>query len=1800
MGADDPSGSPGGRSPLTRFRPDGQESLAPAGARAKAAANLAALHVLDELRSEGRSARADEQAVLARWSGWGALPGIFDEADAGWADIREELRSLLDEEAWDAARRTTINAHYTSAEVVAAIWEAVENVGFRGGRVLEPGCGSGNFIGLAPSHLPLSFVGVELDPTTAAIASALYPDADIRTEGFERSRLAADSFDVVVGNVPFGRVVLHDPVHNASRHSIHNHFILKSLRLTHPGGVVAVVISRYTLDARNPAARREMAELADLVGAVRLPAGAFRAAAGTDAVTDVVLLRRRAPGEVSRSAPWAALATAVSDDGEVELNEWFVARPELILGELRATGGQYREDDLTVVAHDEPLGPALHAALGSVVERGRDAGLGWAPASVTVAPPAPELHGVEGPHKEGAILATPEGGFAQVQGGVVRRFEVKPKSDRTELKALVALRDALAEVLEAQAHSFDDTAFGAAQARLNRAYDAYAERFGALNRFALVPTGRTDPSTGQATYRRVRPRMGGFGADPDFFSVLALEVFDPDTQTATKAPVFSARVVAPRQTRRGAERAEDALAICLDDHGRIDLDVIAGLLGVTPARARSELGALVWDDPESGQLVPAATYLSGDVRRKLAVATKAAEADPLYHAHVEELRAVVPPDLGAEEIDARLGVAWIPPTDVEAFATEVLGASQVVIEYAAVTATWAVAAATWERRSVGATSMWGTARADAIGLLQSSLNQQSASVYDHFEDGSRVLNQAETLAAREKQEALESRFSAWVWEDPERAERLSTRYNDLFNGTVLPRYDGSHLSLPGLSSAFTPHQHQRDAVWRMVQEPTVLLAHAVGAGKTATMVMGGMELRRLGLVRKPAYVVPNHMLEQFAREFLQLYPQARVLVAGRAETSAAGRKHFVARCATGDWDAVVITHSAFERIPVSAATKRDFLARRLTELREAIAASKGLTVKRLELRMANLEERHKALLADERRDDGVTFEATGIDWVAVDEAHFYKNRQFPTHIQGVGGQGSKRAEDLEMKLECLRSRHGARVATFATATPIANSLAEMYVMQAYLQPEALARAGVSHFDAWAANFGRTVTALELAPDGTSYRLTSRFARFRNVPELLTMFRATADVRRADELSLAAPAIAGGGAETVVVPASEQLKEYMATLASRAEQVRNRVVTPHEDNMLKISGDGRRAALDLRLVAEVAPPDAGKIGVAAERVAAGYYANAAAVYREPTGEQSARRGALQLVFCDLGTPHEGAWSVYEELRSQLVRRGVPREAIAFMHDAGDDRAKAELFAACRAGRVAVLVGSTEKMGVGTNVQDRLVALHHLDCPWRPADIEQREGRALRQGNQNAEVAIVRYVTEGSFDIFMWQTVERKAAFIHQVMRGEVAGREVDDIGEQALSYAEVKALASGNPLLLEKAGVDNEVARLSRLRRSHHQDQARLSRVAETADTRASHLRAVVAQCDEAIARRVPTRGDQFRMSVEGDTFRSRTDAGRRLRAALAEAGAGRPGSREVGRLGGFSLDIVGERDALGSTVHVQLRGTPIRLTFARHEIGGIDPVGLVQRLEHRLNSLEGTRDDARRELNRVDGEVALARSRLGARYPDEERLRTLLDRQAEIARSLEAAIEMAGPATTSPVEQEPFPATAAGLRAACEAIAQESPNSNRYCAALDFLGRLPTLPGQLGEAVGNVLASPAAPPPSAVTRIRQSVGSVRSATSAGPKVRKVDQTPDQIAGLQRARDLAFDRLAVAISGGNGRSEAPSDARAWAGVLDRAVDALVAGRAADLPVLEAGISPGLPATGCVEPAPDRTIGVGAWD
>jgi len=1578
-------------------------------------ANLAALTTLRSVQRDGRPATAGEQRAMARWSGWGAVPEVFDGSreEFGWA--RAQLAKLLTPQELAAAARSTLNAHYTDAALVQAMWAAAGRLGFEGGQVLEPGSGSGNFIGFAPVSADVT--GVELEPVTAAIAAALYPGATVITGSFGDVRLPEASFDLVIGNVPFGNFTLHDPRHNRSGHGIHNHFIIKSLRLTRPGGLVMVLTSRYTMDARNPAARREIADLADLAGALRLPGGAHQRAAGTSVVTDLLVLRRREPGREADATTWEQARLVELDGAQVPVNEYFLDHPEAVLGDMGAVGGAYRADDLVVT----PTGDTARAfarGLERITAGARTRGLTWTPsadATATRPEPAPASR-----HPDGYLDAGQDGTFTEVADGSARPFEV-PRSQAAELSALLGLRDAAVRLLEAEAAAAEDTPQTERLRReLGRRYDGYVRAYGPLNRFSLRRTGRTDPATGEPIMARVAPPQGGFRSDPYAPLVYALEEFDPAGQRAAKAAIFAHRVVAPRSPRLGADTAADALAICLDTHGEPRLDEIARLLGVTEDQARDELGTLVYDDPQSDRLVPAAEYLSGNVRDKLRAAERAAADDPRFAVNAAELRTVIPADLSPGEIDARLGAAWIDAGYVEQFLRETLDDPQLRVEHPG-GQIWAVRG---HASSVLAASTWGTDRYPAPQLAQAICEQRKIEVRDlvHTPDGDRSIpNIDATLAAQEKAAELAEHFSAWAWQDPARAESLARTYNERFNNLVLRSYDNAQLTLPGLSLAFRPRPHQVAAVARMIHEPAVLLAHEVGAGKTAEMIIGVTELRRLGLVRKPAIVVPNHMLEQFAREWLQLYPQSRVLVARREQLRGDQRRRFIGRCATGDWDGIVMSRSAFERIPLSPAEQAAYMERELDQMRLWVQTAKsggGLTVKRLEAALLRAEERLKAKL-DSVKDPGITWEATGVDYLCIDEAHGYKNLQTTSNITDAAIDGSMRASDLDMKIDYLRRRNGTRVVTFATATPIANSVTEAHVMQRYLRPDLLDAAGVAVFDSWAATFGQVVTQVELAPEGgDSFRVKSRFARFRNVPEMLRIWHMFADVKTAADLHLPVPVLAERPGdrrrvpETVTVEPSEDLIDYVAGLGRRAEAIRNRAVAPEDDNMLKVSGDGRRAALDLRLVGlpQTVP---GKLAAAASRIAAIWQAHRDDEYLAPDGTPYPVRGSLQLVFCDVGTPGP-LWNAYHELRDQLTGHGLPRDAVRFVHEAKTDTDLARMFAACRSGHVAVLVGSTEKLGVGTNVQDRAVALHHLDAPWRPADVDQREGRIIRQGNLNAEVQVIRYLAARSFDGYLWQTLERKARFIHDIMSPALDAREIGDIGDTVLSFSEAKALATSNPLLMDKAQADADLARLVRAERAHSRTQDTLRRTITRLEQHITAQTRLAADIDTAITRRQDTRGDAFTMTVDGRAYRKRADAGRHLLDRIREEAANQLGFRQrtmrTGELGGFTLTITIAQTPGQVTVTPALEDAPgTEMTLTPSDLAEIDPAGLVARLENRLGRLEASKARVLTDIDRSRGEIDHATASLGKPFPQTAELAAARERSRQIDEQLQAA-----------------------------------------------------------------------------------------------------------------------------------------------------------------------------------------------
>ena len=1615
-------------------------------------ANLLALRTLGLLRDEQRPATADEQRVLARWSSWGAVPEIFDEARDTFAREREQLRGLLDEDAYAAARRTTINAHYTDPAYVQQLWRAVGELGLQEGLVLEPGAGAGTVIGMAPPGVRM--VGVELDPTTAQIARALYPDADIRAESFADTRLPA-TFDGAIGNVPFADVTLHDPRHNRGGHSIHNHFIIKSLALTRPGGVVALLTSHYTLDARNPAARREMNALADLLGAVRLPSGAHRRAAGTDVVTDLLVFRRREPDRAPTSTSWETTRVLDLAGEQLRVSSYFAEHPQRVLGELAVGRGAYSATNL-VVRGDRATTPArLAAALDDVVEQARAAGLTFSerPASL----PAPEA-AAQAPEGlwERHIAIDAGGRFTTIVNGLEQPLAV-PRSQVVELRALLGLRDVAKALLGAEAATVDDSAaIDALRSTLRDRYGAYVTRYGPINRFTLRSTGRVD-DTGAPRMARVSPRvMATLREDPFSSLVRALEVFDEQTQTAKPAALLHQRVVVPRTPILGVETVDDALAVSMETRGRVDLAAIAQLLGDDEASTRAALGERVFDDPARGELVTAAEYLSGNVREKLELARASATQRPELAVNVAALDAVIPPDLGMQDVEPRLGAAWIDADTHAAFLVEILDDPSIRVEHPG-GALWDVRGNT---HSVRASSEWGTRRMAATAIVKATLEQRPVQVTDEVDDGRRVVNAEESAAAQEKAAALQERFADWVWEDPDRATRLLAEYNRRFNAIVLRDYaaEGTRLTLPGLARTFTPLEHQRSAVARMLREPAVGLFHQVGAGKTAEMVIGTMELKRLGMVSKPVVVVPNHMLEQFSREWMQLYPQARLLAASSQDLAGERRREFVARVATNDWDAVVMTRSAFERIPLSDEAQGDYVRSEIASLRAMLDASKaahGLTVKRLE-KMVLAGESRLAERLDAVHDRGITFEQTGIDYLVVDEAHDYKNLQTASNIRDAAIEGSKRASDLHMKAEYLRSRHGERVITAATATPIANSVTEAHVMQRFLRPDLLADAGVADFDSWAATFGQVTTEIEMAPTGGgNYRMQTRLSRFQNVPEMLRMWHVFADVKTAEDLDLPTPELqrrpdGRRAPQTVVIAPSPQITAYLAELGERAEAVRSGAVAPEDDNMLKISTDGRKAALDMRLVTGERASTPATLDVAADNIAAIERDSRDRRYVDAAGDPSPTPGALQIVFCDLGTPR-ATWNAYDELRDQLVERGVPRERVRFVHEASNDADKARLFAAARAGHIAVLVGSTQKMGVGTNIQARAIALHHLGCTWRPADIEQREGRLLRQGNQNAEVGIFRYVTEGSFDSYMWQTVERKARFISQIMRGRLDLRSIEDIGDSSLSFAEVKALASGDPLVLDKAQADAELTRVARLQRAWQRNHDALTRTVTGADARAARGGRELAAIDAAIAQRVDTRGDAFSMTVGERRLATRVEAGAAIRDWTASrAPGGLPYGRsvlelgEVGTLGGLVVEATLQRAIAGPpALELTLRGLPTSPATQRVDELARDPLSLVRQLEHRIAALPALASDWRTNLAAAQREAQRAREGLQQPFKHAGALEDAQQQVRAIAAEMQAR-QQAADRPVADLDVQPSPAPAEDAAAVAQRVRSAS------------------------------------------------------------------------------------------------------------------------------------------------------------
>jgi len=1570
--------SPSGGRDLERlntgnYRIRAEDGIGAGSLKQKCRDNFAAIELVRKLDTESRAATDDEKRVLVKYVGWGGIPQAFAWNEAPeWQPERERLKALLAPEEYEAARASTLNAHYTAPVVVRAIYDAVERLGFKYGRVLEPAAGIGHFFGLMPPEMSARsrLTGIELDPLTANIARKLYPDADIRAQGFENAALVDNAFDLAISNVPFGDYKVVDPQFDDRNFLVHDYFFAKGMEKVKPGGLMVFITSKGTLDKVNSSLRDYLHERAAFVGAIRLPNTAFKQNANTEVTTDIVFLRKLTPGEKPSGPSWLNLAEHRNADAVVfQINEYFAANPQMMLGTMAEAGKMYRGNEAALIPDDRELSDALRAAVAALPR-----GIYQMPEQTTnsraVAPVeilAPDYV------KENAFVLY-DGVITIRTGPTLTPVTNLPVETARRIRGLIKVRDAVREVIRSQLQEPDYDAIVGSRRLLNLHYDHFVARFGAVND---------------------RANRRAFRGDPDLPLLCSLEDYDEETKRAGKTAIFRERTIQQPEIPRAAGTPKDALVLVLNELGRVDLARIEMLLRKPPEEFLPELKGLVYRNPQTERWETEDQYLSGDVRAKLEDARAAAAANPSYQENVTALEAVQPADLTPSEIDARLGAVWIPPADVEAFAKSLLGADGITVSHAAAVGTWFIRGDYNARATIANTTEWGTARYSAIELIQDALNLKTPTVYDTDPktDGP-IINPQQTEAARDKMEKIKERFKSWVWEDDARREWLCRKYNDEFNSVRLRVFNGSHLTLPASSQQITLMPHQKNAIWRIVQSDNTLLAHVVGAGKTYTMVAAGIELKRLGLASKPMFVVPNHMLAQFSSELLTLYPTANILVAGKEDFEASKRARLFSRIATGNWDGVIVTHSSFEKIPVSLETRRAFIDEQLYEIERAIREQKGergtRLVKELERVKKRLTAKLEALSADHKKDNTLTFEELGIDRLFIDEAHKFKNLFYVTKMTRVAGlpqTASERAFDLFLKVQHIQEKNQGGGVVFATGTPISNTMAEMFTMQRYLQMTTLRRNQLQHFDSWAGTFGETVTAMELSPDGSGYRLQSRFARFVNVPELMQQFRQVADVQTAEMLKLPVPKMEQGRPITVSAPTSPELKRFVNQLVKRTEKIKSGKVDPRDDNMLKITTEGRKAALDLRLVLpHVRDNPDSKTNQAVERI------------HQVWLDSAATKGA-QLVFCDLSTPQASGrgFSVYDDVRSKLLARRIPGNEIAFIQECDDDTAKASLFKNVREGKVRVLLGSTAKMGEGTNVQKRLVALHHLDAPWRPADIEQRDGRILRQGNQNEYVKVFRYVTEGSFDAYMWQTLETKCRFIAQVMNGDATVRRAEDVDAAALTYAEVKAIASGNPLVIEKAQVDAEVMRLTRLKKQHSESFYQMRYRLKGLGDSIANCEREIANIREDLRTRTTTRGDNFSMTVKKEAFTDRVKAGRAL-VFLAAAMKPFQSSKAIGEIGGFPVSLHRFDERANLIVHGK----------CEYKANVSDsPTGTISSVEHALESMEDRLRERETDLKQAHKQTEDLAKQLGNPFEHEEKLAVATKRQQEIVTALD-------------------------------------------------------------------------------------------------------------------------------------------------------------------------------------------------
>ena len=1549
------------------------DDLGSGGPKAKFKANMEAIRLLKELEQEQRLATPEEQEVLSRYVGWGGIPQAFEERNSAWAAEYTQLKGVLTPEEYSAARASTLNAFYTSPTVIKAMYEALGNMGLKQGNILEPSCGVGNFMGLLPESMSAaSMYGVELDPVSGQIAKQLYQKNRIAVQGFEETSYPDSFFDCVIGNVPFGAYQVSDRKYDRYHFMIHDYFIAKSLDLVRPGGVVAVVTSSGTMDKQNPEVRQYFANRADLLGAIRLPNNAFQRNANTSVVADILFFQKRDRAAITEP-DWVQLKT--TPEGYT-VNSYFANHPEMVLGDFTTESTQYGKQEVTVKAKAEAdlaeqLKEAVKHIQGTITEQ--------------------EISDTELEEQVVSIPANPDiknFSFALVgediyyrENSVMNKMEL-PVVTGERVRGMVAIRDATNRLLERQLEECSDEEVASLQAELNRVYDSFTAKYGLLSSNA---------------------NKRAFSMDSSYCLLTSLEFLDEKGELKRKADIFTKRTIRRAEPVTSVDTASEALAVSIGEKAKVDIPYMMELTGKTEEEVTEELTGVIFKNPLTDKWEPSDEYLSGNVREKLNIAKQFAENHPEYMVNVQALERVQPKDLDASEIEARLGATWISPDYITEFMVETfhtprqhINYERIKVQYAEVTGQWNVKGKNVDSSNNPlSTATYGTQRANAYRLLEDALNLRDTKIYDtiHDADGEhRVLNRKETTLAQQKQELIREEFKEWIFKDMSRRETLCKIYNERFNSIRPREYDGSHIQFVGMNPEIKLMEHQKNAVAHILYGNNTLLAHCVGAGKTFQMIAAGMESKRLGLAQKSLYVVPNHLLEQWGSDFLRLYPGANILVATKKDFEPANRKRFCSRIATGDYDAVIIGHSQFEKIPLSRERQISLLEDQIADITYSIEAAKEeagqqYTIKQMEKTKKTLKAKLEKLNDQTRKDDVVTFEQLGVDRLFVDESHFYKNLFLYTKMRNVAGisqTDAQKSSDMFMKCRYMDEITGGKGITFATGTPVSNSMTELYTIMRYLQYDTLMNMGMGHFDSWAATFGETVTAIELSPEGTGYRAKTRFARFFNLPELISIFKEAADIQTADMLNLPVPE-----AEYIneVLKPSEEQKEMVEAFSERAEQVRGGAVDPRVDNMLKITNDGRKCALDQRLLNDMLP-DAGesKVNACVE--------NAFQVWEDGKDTQ-----ATQLIFCDLSTPkNDGTFNVYDDVRNKLVERGIPKEEIAFIHEYNTEVRKAELFAKVRAGQVRILMGSTPKLGAGTNVQDRLLALHHLDCPWKPSDLEQQEGRILRQGNQNDKVKIFRYVTENTFDSYMWQILENKQKFISQIMTSKSPVRACEDVDDTALSYAEIKALATGNEYIKEKMDLDVQVSKLKLLKANHTSQIYRLeSDIAKRYPVQITALKEKIAgmRVDADVVKGIDLQdNDHFAMTVGGKLYTDKKEAG----VALLSAASGLKSVKSAGQIGeyhGFALSS--EYNFLSNTYTMTIKGKcSYKIEF------GKDTLGNIQRIHNALSAIGKKLADTEQNLETVQQQLKTAQEEVQKPFPKEAELSEKMERLAEL------------------------------------------------------------------------------------------------------------------------------------------------------------------------------------------------------